>query len=533
MKIKHKLWLGFGFILIIFSTLSLYLNFQIGRLGDQAIHAMEHPLGAVNNSRAAWDIFRDSRDLVSTELAAIEFSDASSTASQLSTQKASFNQYLDLAETAAIFLQSGTDFKEIRNLSDRWYELNNLRVGDQVSTSIPDERVLTLLDQKLFNALDMLVKDSLQAASAQKDKTSNNISSTRSISLFAMVLASILGVTIAVFISISLQKPLILLMQAVKDLAHGEADLTKRLNLKSNDEIGQLSHELDIFIERIHRLIEETNTSVNISCMTLMELSKLTEETNQGAMQQKSRLADTGISMQNLSSAIYEVSENSQQAKSQVQQINNDTKGSIELVQEASSGINNLAEEVSKARDGIQLLAEDSNSISQLINVIDEIADQTNLLALNAAIEAARAGEAGRGFAVVADEVRALAIKTRESTENIQKTICSIKSQVDSARDVMENGRELAVNCIEQSNSVTNSLKSVGDKVSDIEDMNLVIADQTQQQSDDMSNINEQMTDINQVALATESRTDELSSARLKLANALTKVEDNMAQFKL
>jgi methyl-accepting chemotaxis protein len=533
MNIKHKLWLGFGLILVLFSGLSLYLNLQLGKLGDQATQAAEYPLEAVNNSRAAWDAFRDSRDLVAIELAAIEFSDSTEKSKQLLSQKDIFHKYLSNAEAAALFLKSETDFEEIRSLSNRWYDLNEQRIGDQLLTSLPDERVLTVLDKQLFDALQMLVKDSLNAAMEQKESTSKNITTTQSISITAMLATLIIGGLIAVFITINLQKPLAQLMLAVKDLARGEADLTKRLNLKSNDEIGQLSNELNIFIDRIHHLVQETNTSVNESCMTLMELSKLTEETNDGAVHQKDRLTDTVTTIEDLGSSIYQVRDNSQHAKSQVQEINKDTQDSLVLVQEAATGINNLATEVSNARDGIQLLAADSNSISELINVIDEIADQTNLLALNAAIEAARAGEAGRGFAVVADEVRALAIKTRESTENIQKTICSIKTQVDSARDVMENGRELAMRCIEQSSSVTQSLESVGEKVTDIEEMNLAIADQTNQQSNNMENIDQQMNAVKQIALDTESRTQELSTARLKLASALTKVEDNMGQFKL
>lgn len=533
MNIKHKLWLGFGLILVLFSGLSLYLNLQLGKLGDQAIQAAEHPLEAINNSRAAWDTFRDSRDLVAIELTAIEFSNSSEKSKQLLSQKDIFHQYLDNAEAAALFLKSKTDFSEIRLLSTQWYDLNNQRIGDKLLTSLPDERVLTVLDKQLFSILQMLVKDSLNAAMEQKKSTSENIETTQSISIIAMLATLIIGSLIAVFITINLQKPLALLMHAVKDLAHGEADLTKRLHLKSNDEIGQLSNELNIFIDRIHSLIQETNASVNESCMTLMELSKLTEETSDGAVHQKDRLTDTVTTIENLGSSIHQVRDNSQQAKSQVQEINKDTQESLILVQEAATGINKLATEVSNARDGIQLLAQDSNSISDLINVIDEIADQTNLLALNAAIEAARAGEAGRGFAVVADEVRALATKTRESTENIQKTICSIKSQVDSARDVMESGRELAIRCIEQSSSVTESLKSVGKKVTGIETMNLAIADQTKQQGNNMDNINTQMNTVKQIAVDTENRTQDLSAARLNLATALTKVELNMAQFKL
>lgn len=533
MKIKYKLWLGFGLILVLFSSLSIYLNIQLGKIGNETLQVLEHPLNAVNNSHAAWNTFRDSRDLVAIELAAIQFSDATTQAQLLAQQQVSFNQYLEHAEAAASILNSSTDFDKIKKLSQNWYRLNIQRIGGEPSTSLPVEHALTLLDHQLYESLHALIDDSVKAADIQKALTTEHIQLTQSISLIAMLLVLALGIVIAIFITLNLQKPLLRLMQAVKNLAHGEADLTKRLNLSSQDEIGELGKELDVFIERIHTLVKETHSAVKESCMTLVELSEITEHTSQGALQQKNSLADTIVTIEDISAAVYQVRDSSQQAKSQVQQINIDTQSSLLLVNNASTGINELANEVSNASDGMQLLVADSNSISELITIIDEIADQTNLLALNAAIEAARAGDAGRGFAVVADEVRTLAMKTRESTENIQKTVSGIKTQVNHARDVMENGRELALGCVEQSNSVTESLESVSNKVVNIEQMNFDIAHQTEQQSSSMERINEQMSDVNKVAEDTENRTQVLTTTRLKLAQALTKVENNMAQFKL
>lgn len=533
MKIKQKLWLGFGLILTLFTALSLYLNSQLELIGNTALSVMEHPLNAVNSSRSAWDIFRDSRELVNRELAAIQFSDGRQNSEQLAELQQQFIKELNMAEQAAKVLQAELDFRSVYDLSSRWYELNGQRVGSAQLRQLPDERVLTRLDMELQQALNVLVSGSIQSALEQKDITAEQISDTQTISLSVMLAVIAVGVIAAVLLSINIQQPLLKLQRAVSDLARGEADLTRRLNLKTQDETGELARELDIFIDRIHQLVSGTNKSVSRACMTLMGMTEIADKTNLGASEQKQELSLTAEVVQQMTATVAQMRDYSQQAKCHAESIDSDTRESIGLLQQSANSIGELSNEVSSAREGIQLLAEDSNSISTLINVIDEIAEQTNLLALNAAIEAARAGEAGRGFAVVADEVRSLAMKTRESTENIRETICGIKDKVDNARDVMEKGRDLAISCVAQSDEVNNSLKAVGVKVEEIAEMNSSIATQTEEQSCSMDDIGGRMQGVGDVASATEQRTAELQNFRQQLADALLSVEDQLAQFRL
>ncbi|WP_420591824.1 methyl-accepting chemotaxis protein [Bacterioplanoides sp.] len=538
MKIKQKLWLGFGLILVLFSALGLYLNAQLNAIGHSALAAIEQPLNAVNSSRNAWDIFRDSRELVSKELAAIQFSDGQQNAVKLNQLQQRFTQELLMAEQAAQALGveasgAGLDFRAINDLSARWYELNGQRVGAAQLQQLPDERLLTGLDMDLEKALNQLVTISIEAALKQKEMTSQNLADTQAISITVMSVVILVGVILAVLLSLNIQKPLLVLQRAVSDLARGEADLTRRLNLKSRDETGELARELDVFIDRIHQLVSQTNESVTRACMTLMGMTEIADQTSRGASEQKHELSLTADVVGQMTATVAQMRDYSQQAKHHAESIDADTRQSIGLLQQSANSIGQLSNEVSSARDGIQLLAEDSNSISTLINVIDEIAEQTNLLALNAAIEAARAGEAGRGFAVVADEVRSLAMKTRESTENIRETICGIKDKVDNAREVMEKGRELAISCVSQSDEVNNSLTAVGAKVEEIAAMNSSIATQTEEQSRSMDDVGGRMQGVGDVASATEQRTAELQNVRQQLAEALISVEDHIGQFRL
>ena len=533
MTIKHKLWGGFGLLILLFSLLGVYQSIQLNRLGNSALDVFESPLKAVSSSRASWDLFRSSRDLVNRELARIQFTNSADALTRLNDYESRFNKELATAKVASQALGVNADFNRIEQAATEWYKLNKQRIGNSNLTVLPDERALTQIDRQLGVDLDDLVKASLMASGQYKQRTESLISSTLWLSNVMLILTIGIGAAIALYLAVSLTKPLKQLLTAIIDLARGDGDLTQRLNLDRSDEIGDLADEIDLFISRIHELVSDTQSALRQAHQTISGFGDLAQDTHLGVAQQKSRLEETNIAIEQMTAAVSGVRERSTTAKDQARQISDDARDSMTLVEDASSNINRLANEVSAASETIQQLASDSSNISNLLNVIEEIADQTNLLALNAAIEAARAGEAGRGFAVVADEVRALANKTRESTENIQSTISNIHTRVDAAREVMEQGRELALNCVTQSNDVSVALNQIGDSISIIEQMNLSIADETEQQQHSMGQINDHMSSINQVADNTATTTDSLKSGQSLLDKALNQVTLSMSQFKL
>lgn len=533
MSIKHKLWLGFGLLIALFTSLGFYQSYQLNELGKHALRAFEHPLTAVDQSRAAWDTFRSSRELVDNRLARIQFANAREDAQQLQQLQQQFEAQLQAAHLATSALMVSGDIEQLNQDASRWYQLNLQRIGIRQQSSLPDERILTLLEQQLHSGLETLVSNSLKAASEQQQQTTSSVDSTLSLASTALTGTVILGLILAISLSRSLMTPLEQLLGAMRELSRGDGDLTRRLNLKRRDELGQLANEVDLFIGKIHSLVSDTRQALQQASETLEDLGSMTEHTHQGVEQQKTRLQETAVAIEQITVAVETVSQNSLHANDQAQLINTETHQSLALVTQSGESITRLADEVANASDNIQQLADASDSISELLTVIEAIADQTNLLALNAAIEAARAGEAGRGFSVVADEVRSLAMKTRESTDNIQTTVGSIQQRVETARTVMDQGRELAICCVEQSQAVSKALTAMSGNVNSIEQMNQGIAAGTEQQRASMLEINQNVENVNQVADNTASTTKQLQQGRVALEQALYQVEERMAQFQL
>ncbi|MBN3561098.1 methyl-accepting chemotaxis protein [Aliamphritea spongicola] len=533
MTIKHKLWLGFGLLISIFSGLGLYQSYQLGLLGNTAVAAFEHPLTAVDQSRAAWDTFRNSRDLVNRQLARIEFMDASEAENTLNQYQQTFNQQLEQAVSATSALMVQGETAQLRQWADQWYRLNLQRIGSAQQYQLTDQRILNQLDMQLGDELLKLVESSLYAANEHKQQTIAHTRQVQNINNIILGLTSLTGIILALLIARSLTLPLGELLSAVKNLAHGKGDLTRRLGFKRKDEIGQLAGEVDIFIARIHQLVSETRDSVEQASHTLSEVGNLTAETSEGVKQQKNHLIETADIVEQMHQTVELVADHSFDAKEQAVRINTDTRSSLTLVEDSAGSIGQLAQEVANASQSTRELESASESISELLTVIEVIADQTNLLALNAAIEAARAGEAGRGFAVVADEVRSLALKTRQSTENIQQTVCNIQQGVKNTRTVMDQGQQLALECVSKSQAVSDALQSMAENAAAIESINLGISSETEQQRTSMQEINSHMSNVSTVADQTEGVTHSLQDGRKALEEALSKVSGNMAQFKL
>ncbi len=277
--------------------------------------------------------------------------------------------------------------------------------------------------------------------------------------------------------------PLQLTAQALLDIAEGEGDLTRRLDVHSRDEVGDVARGFNGFVDKIHQLVQEVQSAVASLSQSTESMTDVVSQTQGDSRQQREDTSRTASAIQEMVSAVQEVASSAAQAADAARQADAEAHDGDRVVAETIESIRHLADDVNRSAEVILRLGKDADAIGSVVSVISDIAEQTNLLALNAAIEAARAGDQGRGFSVVADEVRTLASRTQKSTEEIQSMIERLQSGAREAVNVMSSSREQSVATTERAADATRSLQQITASVATISEMNTQIAGAAEQQT--------------------------------------------------
>ncbi|MCW4291599.1 MAG: methyl-accepting chemotaxis protein, partial [Candidatus Thiodiazotropha taylori] len=295
--------------------------------------------------------------------------------------------------------------------------------------------------------------------------------------LFALGLVSVAVIGLLVWlISRGVVQPICNAAEAMEGIASADGDLTVRMDETGEDEVARLSKSYNRFADKIEGMVKNvSNTAGNLS-VQIGEFANLAEHTNSGIRKQHEQTTQVATAMTEMSATVHEVAQNTTQTAEAAQEADKQANSGRQVVMDVTKSIDRLATDVGKAVDTVQHVAQDSERIGSVLDVIRGIADQTNLLALNAAIEAARAGEQGRGFAVVADEVRTLAKRTQDSTEEIQEMIESLQSGVHQTVSVMETSQQQAAESVEQAERAHQSLEEITQVIDSISSMSAQIA---------------------------------------------------------
>jgi len=293
--------------------------------------------------------------------------------------------------------------------------------------------------------------------------------------------------------------PLNHLLGSLRDMNNGSGDLTRRLPQQGKDEVGKIVEEFNGFIGQLQSIITDVVRSGNHLNETAGGLLNVISGAEKGMLKQQGETMHVVTAMNEMSSTVQEIARNAAQAAEAAEQADKEALQSKQVVSGTKEAISTLADEVEKATQVIHQLETDSDNIGTILDVIREIADQTNLLALNAAIEAARAGEQGRGFAVVADEVRSLASRTQDSTQQIKEMIERLQAGAGNAVKAMETGRTQAQDSVHQATQAEVSLEVITKAVGTINDMNMQIASAAEEQSSVSEEINRNIHNISQV----------------------------------
>ena len=338
---------------------------------------------------------------------------------------------------------------------------------------------------------------------------------------------------LAAILANAISRPLQQTADVMLDIAEGEGDLTRRLSSQGGGEMGAVALGFNKFVEKIHATLSQVHNSSNQLAAAAEAMSTVTRENSDGVSLQRNETEHMATAIHQMTATIQEVENSANSAAEAASQADAESQAGADVVEATVDAINELATEVEAAAKVVYSLEAESANIGMVLEVIRNIADQTNLLALNAAIEAARAGEQGRGFAVVADEVRSLASRTQESTQEIKLMMDRLQNGTSEAVRVMSASQSKTAITVEQARVAGNSLETIRKSVETIHLMNSQIANAVNEQGAVAEEINHNIVNIAQIAEQTAAGSQRSAEASDALASLGEQMKALVGQFRL
>lgn len=393
----------------------------------------------------------------------------------------------------------------------------------QVKVEAAQEALEALGDKMLSSVAELIALQS-----TQRDSEANASRTTLS---SVAGLALLLGLLAAWVMTQQIITPLRQTLDAAERIANG--DLSKELQVHRTDEMGQLQNSMQAMTLSLRQLIGGISEGVAQITDAAQQLSAVTEQTSTGVNSQKDETDQVATAMNQMTATVLEVARSAQDASQAAAHADQQAREGDQVVAQAIGHIEKLADEVKNSTQAMNLLKLESDKIGGVLDVIKSVSQQTNLLALNAAIEAARAGEAGRGFAVVADEVRGLAQRTQQSTEEIEELIAALQNGTQQVATTLDNSRSLTDNSVQLSRRAGSALEQITRTVSTIQEMNQQIATASEEQSAVAEQINRNIISVRDVSEQTAAASDQTAASSVELARLGAHLQTLVARFRV
>ena len=434
-------------------------------------------------------------------------------------------------KSAVIYGEDGSPFV--------WYVKGNKKTSGDLPAGLPSRAQATQAEfgEDYLDLFESISSEGAKVGTIYMQVDLGEMEKAKSDAIWSAVitalLISVLAAAISYAIQASIVTPINRVVDALRDIAEGEGDLTRRLAVNSTDEVGQLSKWFNIFIERVHKIISDFSETASELNASATRLSATAKETERGVVSQQTEIQQVVEAVREMAAVVEDVALNVTQTAENAETADSEAVEGNRVVTATMAQIENLSQDINAASEVIDRLQQETDNIGSVLDVIRGIAEQTNLLALNAAIEAARAGEQGRGFAVVADEVRTLASRTQSSTQEIQEMIERLQAGAREAVHMMEKGTAQASESVSQAEAASRSLNAITEGVSSIKDKTNQMASASEEQSAATREMERNMNSIADVSRQTSEGSVEIAASMVALAKMATQMEKIVRQFRL
>jgi len=384
----------------------------------------------------------------------------------------------------------------------------------------------------ISNQISELIALQIRVAGEEKDRVNAIYQSSITIFVALACAAMIISIVIGLWVNRSVMNPINDILSKL-ELIHQDSDLTVKFTTFNHDELGQISTSLTQVIEHLRGILHSIAEAANTVNSSANELSSFTQATNKRMQQQQAETEQTATAMNEMTATVAEVAQSASAAADSAKDADTYAANGNNIVMQSISSMSQLSDQIQKTAQVIGFLSNESQNIGRVLDVIKSIAEQTNLLALNAAIEAARAGEQGRGFAVVADEVRTLAQRTQKSTQEIEAMIATLQQGVKEAVNAMEIGINQVDDANDKANQAGQALKEIVSSVDSITELNTHIATAAEEQSSVAESINRSIIAISDIAEHSTASAAELSESVVNLTKLANSMRNQVSAFKL
>ncbi|WLG85341.1 methyl-accepting chemotaxis protein [Pseudomonas cucumis] len=431
-------------------------------------------------------------------------------------ERAAYDQYVQL-------------LGQYRQIEDRMKSLSRNNQVDELRTLLNTD---LLNNSEAINVvLNRLLEINTQQTLDTNQQAVDQYSSAFNLTVTLLVIATGLTLLFAWLLTNSITKPIANALSAAEEIAEG--NLTRPITVDGEDEAGRLLAAMAKMQEKLRDTLQRISGSATQLASAAEELNSVTDESARGLTQQNNEIEQAATAVNEMTSAVEEVARNAVSTSEASKNATTSAGDGRDLVQETVSAIERMSADVQSTANLIGDLANESRDIGKVLDVIRGLADQTNLLALNAAIEAARAGEAGRGFAVVADEVRALAHRTQQSTSEIERMIGSIQSGTEHAVDSMRNSTERAESTLNIARGAGMSLDTINSAIVEINERNLVIASAAEEQAQVAREVDRNLVNIRDLSVQSATGANQTSAASNELSRLALDLNNMVGRFSL